>query len=158
MTIETFMIDALKQASEMVARDGVVRPTFVIASAEGVYTLVSNGEGFPHSAEGPALNVVSALLRWSMTRAFVVTCGHEDDPSRIAVYIVTPDEAEGFSVSLNKRPLRLGDVEITNAPPAIHRLRALIPPPVSMLSSDEVLDLEEAFGVEIEECRPYYLS
>ncbi|WP_072390809.1 hypothetical protein [Hyphomicrobium sp. CS1GBMeth3] len=157
MSLEAFMIDALKQATEMAAREGVVRPTFVIASAEGVYTLVSHAEGAPHWEEDQVLHVVSALLRWSMTRAFVVTCEHED-PSRIAVYVVTADEAEGFSVSLDKRPLRFGDVQITKAPPDIRRLRALIPPPVSRLSPDDVLDLEEAFGMELEECRPYYVS
>jgi hypothetical protein len=157
MSLETFMLQALQRATETARVDGVLRPTFVIASAEGVYHIVCPTEESLRSEDDASLEVVSAVLRWSMARAFVVTCTHES-PQNVAVYVVTVDGAEGFSIRLRKRRLQLGSIEFAAAPPYIRRLSGLIPSPVSDLSPEDMLNLEDAFGLEIEDCQPYYVN
>lgn len=157
MSVAHLMIDTLKQATEMVRTEGAARPTFVVVSPEGTYNLICTSEAALEAPDETSLNVVSALLRWSMTRAFIVACEHKD-PACLAVYMVTADDAEGFTLSLKRRPLRFGDIACTRAPPHIQRLRTLIPDPVSRLSPADVLDLEDAFEMDLEECRPFYVS
>lgn len=157
MSLETFMLQALQRATETARTDGVVRPTFVIASIEGIYHLVCPTEQALRSESDASLQVVSALLRWSLTRAFVVTCAHET-PDNVAVYVVTADGAEGFSIRMGERQLQLGSVEIAAAPPYIRRLSTLIPSPVSDLSQEDIMDLEDALGLELEDSQPYYVN
>jgi hypothetical protein len=157
MSLEAFMLEALQRATETARTDGVVRPTVMIVSSEGVYHLVCPAEQSLRSESDSSLRVVSALLRWSMARAFVVTCACEM-PECVAVYVVTGDGTEGFSIRLSKRRLQLGSIEIADAPPYIRRLSTLIPSEVSDLSQEDILNLEEAFDMELEACRPYYLN
>jgi hypothetical protein len=158
MSLETFMLQALQRATETARTDGIVRPTFVIVSPEGIYHLVCPTEQSLRSESDMSLQVVSALLRWSMARAFVVTCTHEI-PKNIAVYVVTVDGTEGFSIRMRKNNrLQFGSIKRAVAPPYVSRLSALIPPPISELSAQDIMDLEETFGMELEDCQPYYLS
>lgn len=157
MSLETFMLQALQRATETARADGVLRPTFVIASVEGIYHLVCPAEQSLRSEDDASLQVISTLLRWSMARGFVVTCASEI-PGSVAVYVVTADGAEGFSIRMSRRRLQLGNIEIAAAPPHILRLSALIPSPISSLSEEDIMDLEDAFGLELEDCMPYYLN
>jgi len=157
MSLETFMLQALQRATETARTDGIVRPTFVIASAEGIYHLVCSTERSLRTAADTSLQVVSALLRWSMVRAFVVTCAHEI-PGSIAVYVVTVDGTDGFSIHMRNHRPQFDSIETAVAPPHISRLSALIPPPISELSQQDIMDLEETFGMDLEDCQPYYLS
>jgi hypothetical protein len=157
MSLESFMLQALQNATEADRADGILRPTFVIPSAEGVYQLVCPTEQFLHSDDDASLHVVSALLRWSMTRAFVVACAY-DGPCSVAVYAVTVDGVQGFSIRRHRRRLQLGSIRMAVAPSYIRRLSALIPDPESDLSQEDLMELEDVFGVELEDCRPYYLN
>jgi hypothetical protein len=154
--MSNIIIDVLEQAATMVRRDGTVKPIVTVVSPEGIYNLTCAPDVLLE-ADKSALQVISALLRWSMTRAFVVAC-EEKGPRRIGVYLVTAEQAEGFSVSIRKHSVHIRTLEAVTAPPRIQRLRALIPPPVATLSPAEALDLEEIFGMELDECQPYYIN
>lgn len=156
MSLESYMREALDRATEMVREEGGVRPTFLISSAEGTYTLALAAHG-TLELDDIAMQVVSALMRWSMARAFIMTCEHKS-PWRLAAYVVTADGVEGVSLAIRGDPLSLGPPKLVKPPSRFHELCALIPPRVSELSWEEIAHLEEVLGMEIEDSQPYLIS
>jgi hypothetical protein len=154
--METVIIDILQQAAQMARQEGSIRPIITVASAEGTYNLTCPHHIF-QDPDTSGLELLSALLRWSMTRAFVVAC-EEKMPRRLGVYLVSANEAEGFSVRIRKHSLRLRRFETTPAPPHIQELRRLIPPTIATLSASEMLDLEQIFGGTWDEWQPEYMN
>lgn len=156
MSLDTYMRQALRHSADAVRKGDGVRPTFIVASAEGTYTLALGGDG-ALQPDDLAMQILSAVLRWSMARAFIVTCEHRD-PSRLAAYIVSGRGVRGLSIAVRKNPLNLGVPKLATPPGFIKDLRALIPPRVSELSQAEVANLEEVLGVELEECQSLYVN
>lgn len=156
MSLDASLRQALRHASEAVRNGDGVRPTFFITSAEGTYTLALGGDGALR-LDDLAMQTLSAVLRWSMARAFIVTCEHRD-PSRLAAYIVSRGCVRGLSIAVRRNPLNFGVPKLATPPGIIQDLRALIPPRVSALSGAEVANLEEVLGVELEDCQSDYVS
>lgn len=151
MTREESLVLSLKGASDMVRAEGMVRPTFVVTSAEGVYTIVATDDRGQEPA-ADALRVVSSLLRWSMARGFIFIC-QQDSPSALVAYSVTEPEIVGLALPIERRPLRFGSPKEVRPPAAVQHLRALLPGVVSALSETEVSELEEIFEMELGEDR-----
>lgn len=156
MSLETCMREALDRATEMVREEGGVPPTFLIASAEGTYTLALAAHG-TLELDDIAMQVVSAVMRWSMARAFIMTCEHKT-PWRLAAYVVTAGGVEGVSLAISGDPPSLGPPKLVTPPSRFYELCALIPPRVSEMSWQEIALLEEVLGMEIEDQQSYFIS
>jgi len=156
MSLDAYMRQALRQATDALRKGDGVRPTFIVVSAEGTYTLALGGGGALR-LDDMAMQMLSAVLRWSMARAFIVTCEHRD-PARLAAYIVSRRCVRGLSIAMRRKPLTFGIPKRATPPAIIEDLRALIPPLVSQLSGPEFANLEEVLGVELHDCQSDYVS